>query len=295
MVLTIGTHSGHFHADDVLAVALLREFVDADAEVVRTRDAERLAACDAVVDVGGIFDPTTRRFDHHQVDYEGPLSSAGMVLDWLAAEDHIYAHLADRMRGAFVDYVDAVDNGRTTPTAGLPCFTQIIGAFVQDLGNGGDMDDRFLEAVAFAQRYVRGMRAGYEEIQRVKSTVRKAMKRAAKAKVRTLILPGYMPWKSAYFESGGRTHPTDFVVFPAEGAWRIMAIPPEPGSFDNKVPLPAEWAGLTDADLEKVTGIPGARFCHKNRFIAVFATREGVVQALRSAFGDRWVPLDDDR
>ena len=38
MPLTVATHSGPFHADDVMAWALLRRFVDADATVVRTRD-----------------------------------------------------------------------------------------------------------------------------------------------------------------------------------------------------------------------------------------------------------------
>ena len=37
-----------------------------DAEVVRTRDPQRLAQCDVVVDVGGEYDPERHRYDHHQ-------------------------------------------------------------------------------------------------------------------------------------------------------------------------------------------------------------------------------------
>lgn len=37
-----------------------------DAEIVRTRDPEKLAACDIVVDVGGEYDPQRHRYDHHQ-------------------------------------------------------------------------------------------------------------------------------------------------------------------------------------------------------------------------------------
>ena len=81
------------------------------------------------------------------------------------------------------------------------------------------------------------------------------------------------------------------MVFPAGDSWRIVCIPPEPNSFANKRSLPEEWAGLTDADLERACGIAGARFCHKNRFMAVFATRDGAVEALRSAFGDDAVPV----
>lgn len=32
----------------------------------RTRDSEVLSGCEVVVDVGAVFDPSTKRFDHHQ-------------------------------------------------------------------------------------------------------------------------------------------------------------------------------------------------------------------------------------
>lgn len=37
-----------------------------DAEIVRTRDPQRLAGCDVLVDVGGEYDPGRHRYDHHQ-------------------------------------------------------------------------------------------------------------------------------------------------------------------------------------------------------------------------------------
>lgn len=65
--LVIGTHSGRFHADEIVACALLKQLPEyADAQIIRTRDTEQLADCDIVVDVGGVFDPTRHRYDHHQ-------------------------------------------------------------------------------------------------------------------------------------------------------------------------------------------------------------------------------------
>ena len=58
MGVTIGTHSGSFHADEALGCALLlqtQKFVGAD--VVRTRDPEVLKTLDVVVDVGGVYEP----------------------------------------------------------------------------------------------------------------------------------------------------------------------------------------------------------------------------------------------
>jgi uncharacterized UPF0160 family protein len=71
------------------------------------------------------------------------------------------------------------------------------------------------------------------------------------------------------------------VLFPGtDGSWRVVAIPPEEESFAQKRPFPARWAGLTDGELEAVTGVQGSVFCHKNRFIAVFRTRAAALLAM---------------
>lgn len=85
---TIGTHDGTFHCDEVLAISMLRLLPTyRDAVVVRTRDTEKLAKCDIVVDVGSEYDAARLRFDHHQrgfdqtlgEGYKTKLSSAGLV------------------------------------------------------------------------------------------------------------------------------------------------------------------------------------------------------------------------
>lgn len=63
----IGTHDGCFHCDEVLAIFMLKQLPEyKNSQVLRTRDAEKLSKCDMVVDVGGVYDPSTLRFDHHQ-------------------------------------------------------------------------------------------------------------------------------------------------------------------------------------------------------------------------------------
>lgn len=67
----IGTHSGSFHADEALAVFLLRQTNEyRDAELIRTRDGKTLDELDIVVDVGGIYDAVKQRYDHHQRGFE---------------------------------------------------------------------------------------------------------------------------------------------------------------------------------------------------------------------------------
>ena len=64
--MLVATHHGSFHADDVLAWALIRVFLDPQAELIRTRDEGVIQSADVVIDVGGVFDPDSSRFDHHQ-------------------------------------------------------------------------------------------------------------------------------------------------------------------------------------------------------------------------------------
>lgn len=42
-----------------------------DAEIVRSRDPAVLAEMDIVIDVGGVYDDATRRYDHHQREFTG--------------------------------------------------------------------------------------------------------------------------------------------------------------------------------------------------------------------------------
>ena len=63
----IGTHNGTFHCDEVFACYMLKLLPEyQNATIVRTRDPKLLSECDILVDVGGIYDPTIHRYDHHQ-------------------------------------------------------------------------------------------------------------------------------------------------------------------------------------------------------------------------------------
>jgi len=57
--MKIGTHSGHFHADEALACFFLKSLPEyAEASIVRSRDLKVLDQCDIVVDVGARFEVT---------------------------------------------------------------------------------------------------------------------------------------------------------------------------------------------------------------------------------------------
>lgn len=84
--ITIVTHNGSFHADDVFAVATLHlAFPDKNITVIRSRDAQKFLLADFLVDVGGSYDPDNNKFAHHQTGGAGvydngiPYASFGLV------------------------------------------------------------------------------------------------------------------------------------------------------------------------------------------------------------------------
>lgn len=284
MALVVATHNGPFHADDVLSFALVRTFVDPAASVVRTRDKDVLAGADMVFDVGGDYEPDALRFDHHQASYQGPLSSAGMVLAWLKATGKVDPALADFLNARMVLYVDDVDNGRVAPKANVPCFTTLVDGYNRGCSELSEFDTRFLDAARMAADALRGLMAEHEELVEADAVVGRAMADSAARGSNLMELPRYVRWKSPYFARGGQTHVSELVMLPGmDGSHRVLAIPPVEGSFAQKRSLPEAWAGLTDEALTAVCGVPGARFCHKNRFIAVFDTRAHLLQALMDA------------
>lgn len=134
----IGTHDGTFHCDEALACHMLRLLPRyAKSPIIRTRDPATLATLDILVDVGGVYDPSALRFDHHQrsfsttFDKDGPhssikLSSAGLVYKHFGRtvirsvlekegikllNEQDLERVYTKIYKSFVEAVDAIDNG----------------------------------------------------------------------------------------------------------------------------------------------------------------------------------------
>lgn len=75
--VTVVTHNGVFHADEVFAIGLIiLSLSSEDITILRTREQKIINNCDFAVDVGGVHDGETH-FDHHQAVFDH--ASAGMV------------------------------------------------------------------------------------------------------------------------------------------------------------------------------------------------------------------------
>ncbi len=277
---SLGTHDGSFHADEVTACSLLLLFdrIDRD-KVYRTRDPKILANCDYVCDVGGVYDPRKRRFDHHQVDYQGSFSSAGMVLLYLKEQGLLESHLYDYYHKTLVMGVDAHDNGVARLEPGITSFSQVISNFlpIEYDVDASIMNQAFFEAVAFAVGHLDRLRKRHSYTIACRATVKKAMIHGSNA----LIFEQSIPWLENFFDLGGDLHPAKFVIMPSGNHWKLRGIPPSLAErMQIRQALPEEWAGMRDEELTRISGITGAIFCHKGRFISIWETKEAAIKAL---------------
>jgi len=144
--LVIGTHNGKFHCDEVLACFMLRQLPEyKDATITRSRDPEVLDACDIVVDVGGKYDTTTHRYDHHMRTFQETMNSVRPEKEWttkLSSAGLVYCHFGERVIASvlgvdvtdscipkiydkvyenFIEAVDGIDNG-VNPTDEKPRY-----------------------------------------------------------------------------------------------------------------------------------------------------------------------------
>lgn len=277
---TCGTHDGTFHADEVTACALLLLFKKIDRDkIIRSRDPKKLANCEYVCDVGGIYDAALRRFDHHQNDYQGDLSSAGMVWKFLKESGDIDQGTYDYFNQAILWGIDAHDNGCARSEIGVCTFSNVITNFVPpeyDI-SASELDAAFFQALDFAYGHMKRFLERYCYIE----SCREAVIAAMKSQKEYLMFETAMPWMDVFFDMSGEEHPALFLIMPSNGHWKLRGIPPNAqDKMQVRMPLPEEWAGLMDEELKKVSGIKGAIFCHKGRFISVWETKEDAIKAL---------------
>jgi uncharacterized UPF0160 family protein len=289
--MQVATHPGNFHADDVFAVAVLG-LVHGSVDVVRTRDDAALAAADVRVDIGGRSDPSTGDFDHHQRGGAGERANgirfASFGLVWrefgarLAGGEEPAAAIDERL----VQGVDANDTGQNISTA---LFEGIRPMSVSGVIAGfnppwdvelspADEDALFAEAVALATGILERELRGAKAYRRGLDLVRAAIERSADPRV--VELDRKLPWH----ETVVTTAPDAlYVVYPKSDGWGMQAVPVALGDFTNRKDMPEAWAGLSDADLAAVTGVPDAMFAHTKRFYASARSREGILALARQA------------
>jgi len=150
--MTIATHPLPFHADDLVAGALMRTYFNRSGHVVDfifSRDPDVLQHADAVVDTGGIHDERALRFDHHQ-DKNAARAATGMVARFLA-QKHEFRWLSALMPS--FDRIDAADLGRATEDSKVSRHLTLFNPTWKELraGRKADKEMNTLERTCLAR------------------------------------------------------------------------------------------------------------------------------------------------
>lgn len=289
---TVATHSGAFHADEIFAVATLMLALKEEVFVVRTRDPKAYEKADFVIDVGGVYDPKNGRFDHHQIGGAGmhqntiPYASFGLLWKEYGVElcggDSI---VAERIEQRLVSAIDAPDNGISIYTnihKDIYPYTigDVFSAYFPD-GNvtNENIDRAFLSCVSIAKDLL------FREIEKAKNFVTQEhivediyQKSEEKG---IIVLENRYPWAEVL----ARYPEPQFVVYPDIDMkkWSVKGVRNEPRSFDLRKMFPVTWAGKRDVELQEISGVQDAVFCHNGRFIAVAESKEGAIALARIA------------
>jgi len=298
---TLLTHNGTFHADDVFAVAaFLLAHPEEKWQVVRSRDRAEIEKADAVLDTGDIYDPATKRFDHHQAGGSGvrengiPYAAFGLV--WkeygavICGGDFFTVKQID---DGLVSSLDAHDNGVKLYEELFPVSPFELSHYVkvqnptwkEEEEWGEKIDSKrleiFLRLVDWASALILREIKRYQDKNAAYELVKQAYQKAEDKRI--VILDQFYPWQDAILEY---QEPL-FVVYPVDsgmyGKWAAKTVPQSKHSFASRKSFPEAWAGKREDELPKVSGVSDATFCHNALFLAIAGSREGAIALAKAA------------
>lgn len=300
MEKVIGTHSGRFHTDEILATVMLKFLPEyKDAKIIRTRDQQKLDKCDVVVDVGGVYNHEKKRYDHHQKEFSGTLdhnhdirlSSAGLIYKHYGKEvfrkgfgitdEEKVNTLYDKVYTAFIESVDALDNGinQYEGVAKYQINTNLqhrVNRFNPNFleeETDVDADERFMSAAKIVKEEFVHFVDYYSNVwYAAKSITLEAVKDRFNfhPSGRVIFLNRHCPYNDHVYDIEEQLNIKDEIFFciyhDRYQECRCGTISKKNESFAIRLPFPKSFRGLQGEELEKVSNIPGLSFVHYSGF-----------------------------
>lgn len=309
----IVTHGSNFHPDDVFATAAallyygvdktgLGKFLHGFAEiqekhsgefvrVVRTLDKKVMDKATILMDIGREYDEKRNRFDHHQEGGAGkreegtPYASFGLVWKKFGKKIVGSSEIAEYVDKKLVKHIDAEDNGikiakslfsdGTSPLLfqeliNLDCeLVYGLGLETQEMNRV--FDKTFFKLIPIAQKMIiltalKGV-ALAEADKKLEHLYNKMSDK------RVFIMDKKLPFRLTQYKD------VLFSVYPSlRTGWCAQVVNIAEGSHDPRTHFPKSWAGKSPEDLQKITGVADAQFCHIGRWLVSALSKEGVLK-----------------
>ena len=299
--LIIGTHSGTFHADEVLACAMLALSGSyKEIWVVRTRDPEILSKCHIIVDVGG------GEYDHHSRPRHrssgGIYASSGLVWrdfhtlilsrikkDYFNKKEINLQEVYEGFDSETVKVVDFEDNGVLCDKKNIFSFIPIFNPQVKD-PKEKDYNLEFLWVLLPTIAVLERALIAYMAKVYTRKIVWERYNNPKTFHKNILEIPSQnCDWLETVLEINAKA--TDeskkvyFVIFPYPiGGWAAQCVPPSLEEKYNKlIPFPKEWAGLSVEDLRTISNVATAIFCHLGCFFVRAEKKADIIKICRIA------------
>lgn len=281
------THGAKFHADDVFSTVIMAKIID-DMRLIRVLEVPEGQENKLIFDIGA------GEFDHHQKggngERENGIKYAAFGLLWKKfGKDYLkkigvkeeFINLAwEYLDNGFVQFVDSIDNGQLNfDKIEIPVVTvsDLINDYNPNWNEDKSYDKCFCEAVLIAEKIwnkkVKSVLSKLEAKEFVEIAIEEA-------KDSFIILNQYMPYQDFVISSNNpKSKNILYAIYPSNrGGYAIQAIQKSINTFENRKPFPENWAGLRDKDLQDVTGVKTARFCHNSRFLCTVETLEDAIK-----------------
>lgn len=285
--VTVSTHSGFYHADELFAIATLRLFLqkqDLKLKIIRTRDSQEAFKCDYCIDVGRQYDPSKNRYDHHQVDKslirENGIPYAAFGLIWRHFGESLVSskEVFESIEKKIVMPIDGMDNAVSISTKNFEDIQEYNIAStihaISDFYGAEKLEESFYECLEMCYKILCGEIKRSEEKAQSALEVKKMIEEQAEPDI--LVLNKYHSWKKVVIDFPN----VKFVIFPDtdKSKWYLQpALKTNEDFSDFRVRFPESWLGKENQSLVEVSGIEEAVFCHKSGYLAVLNSKKSAL------------------
>ncbi|WP_353893238.1 MYG1 family protein [Proteinivorax hydrogeniformans] len=283
----VGTHDGRFHADELMATAILQQIFD--IEVVRTRDPDTLEKLDIVYDVGG------GKFDHHGEDKEYrsdeiPYAASGLI--WreygyevirafdgsLTKEEIQSAH--QHVDKVLITGIDALDNGirPENETFRLMNISAMLSGFNPPWYSAESEDAAFYNGVRVCSQVLKNTISQSFGVLKGRDEVINAFTRRENPNI--LVLDVNCPWQETIIDIDEEEE-VMLAIYPDNNRYALQTVRGK--DKKDRMQLPRKWAGKENQELANLSGVSDAIFCHTGLFFAASKTLKGAKELAQKA------------
>jgi uncharacterized UPF0160 family protein len=289
-LIKVATHNGTFHVDELFAISTLKLlYPDNQISINRTRDQDLIDAADWVIDVGGVYDHSARRYDHHQIgspvrENGVPYAAFGLVWRHWGSQICGNEEIANTIESQFIQMIDGPDNGYPTtqslvdggrvPT--LAMLPSLWRSSLPDIASTEIVDRNFNDLLDLTTEILQKTINLHTKRHQANLRFEKAYHEATDKSV-IVVEKGDWPVDVSNYPE------TLFIVYHdiENNTWKAKCI--TDNSFNCRNGFPQNWRGLRDKELQIASDISGAVFVHRAGFLAVAESKRSILEMCSQA------------